>query len=140
MLTVVDPGCYQSANSAARRRHRDHQRGLEKGSPVRRNVLTLFRAGTVLVLIASTVVGVWLRTGSAGAAVLPYQDPSLPVATRVNDLLSRMSLDEKLGQMTQAERLAVTNAQITQSANVTPCGTCQEPPGRRTHSSGARSA
>src|SRR6266498_2542399 len=114
MLTVVDPGCYQSANSAARRRHRDHQRGLEKGSPVRRNVLTLFRAGTVLVLIASTVVGVWLRTGSAGAAVLPYQDPSLPVATRVNDLLSRMSLDEKLGQMTQAERLAVSNAQITQ--------------------------
>ncbi len=51
----------------------------------------------------------------ATAQGLPYQDPSLPVATRVNDLLSRMTLDEKIGQMTQAERLAVNNAQITQS-------------------------
>ncbi|MFJ4694294.1 glycoside hydrolase family 3 N-terminal domain-containing protein [Streptomyces sp. NPDC088766] len=38
------------------------------------------------------------------AAVLPYQDPSLPVADRVGDLLSRMTLDDKLGQMTQVEK------------------------------------
>jgi beta-glucosidase len=43
----------------------------------------------------------------AAAAVLPYQNPSLPVADRVTDLLSRMSLDEKIGQMTQAERTAL---------------------------------
>ncbi|GIH05028.1 hypothetical protein Rhe02_30950 [Rhizocola hellebori] len=49
----------------------------------------------------------------ATAAALPYQDPSLPVATRVADLLPRMTLDEKLGQMTQAERAAVSNADIT---------------------------
>jgi len=79
---------------------------------VRRAVLP--RAATVLVLAASTVVGVGLATGAARADHLPYHDPSLPVATRVADLLSRMSLDEKLGQMTQAERGAVTNAQITQ--------------------------
>jgi beta-glucosidase len=35
---------------------------------------------------------------------LPYLDSSLPIATRVQDLLSRMTLDEKIGQMTQAER------------------------------------
>ncbi|HSR99843.1 MAG TPA: glycoside hydrolase family 3 N-terminal domain-containing protein [Kofleriaceae bacterium] len=55
-----------------------------------------------------------LAPGSAAAQSFPYQDPSLPVATRVNDLLGRMTLDEKIGQMTQAERGAVTNAQITQ--------------------------
>jgi beta-glucosidase len=53
-----------------------------------------------------------LAPGSAQAQ--PYKDPSLPVATRVNDLLSRMTLDEKIGQMTQAERNSVSNAQITQ--------------------------
>jgi beta-glucosidase len=31
-----------------------------------------------------------------------YKDPSLPVKERVSDLLSRMSLEEKAGQMTQA--------------------------------------
>jgi len=35
---------------------------------------------------------------------LPYLDSSLPIAARVQDLLSRMSLDQKIGQMTQAER------------------------------------
>src|SRR3954452_25477159 len=50
----------------------------------------------------------------AAAAPLPYQDPSLPVAARVSDLLSRMTLDEKAGQMTQAERLVVKdNTDVT---------------------------
>ncbi|MFS4095107.1 glycoside hydrolase family 3 protein [Streptomyces sp. AF1A] len=40
---------------------------------------------------------------------LPYLDPKVPVAKRVADLLSRMSLEEKAGQMTQAERGAVGN-------------------------------
>ncbi|MEU9386967.1 glycoside hydrolase family 3 N-terminal domain-containing protein, partial [Streptomyces sp. NPDC048279] len=38
---------------------------------------------------------------------LPYLDSKLPVKKRVADLLSRMSLAEKVGQMTQAERGAV---------------------------------
>ncbi|MHA3703864.1 glycoside hydrolase family 3 N-terminal domain-containing protein [Jatrophihabitans sp. YIM 134969] len=38
---------------------------------------------------------------------LPYLDASLPVADRVSDLMSRMDLAEKVGQMTQAERAAV---------------------------------
>ncbi|MGW2745837.1 glycoside hydrolase family 3 protein [Streptomyces sp. NPDC001450] len=38
---------------------------------------------------------------------LPYLDAKLPVGKRVADLVSRMSLAEKAGQMTQAERGAV---------------------------------
>ncbi|MFD0318109.1 glycoside hydrolase family 3 N-terminal domain-containing protein [Streptomyces flavalbus] len=44
---------------------------------------------------------------AASAAALPYQDPSLPVPQRVDDLLARMSLDDKLGQMTQVEKEAL---------------------------------
>ncbi|MGW1160596.1 glycoside hydrolase family 3 protein [Streptomyces sp. NPDC002519] len=40
---------------------------------------------------------------------LPYLDSRLPIRKRVADLLSRMSLEEKAGQMTQAERLGLTS-------------------------------
>ena len=43
----------------------------------------------------------------ATAGQLPYQDASLPIPQRVADLLGRMTLDEKIGQMTQAERASV---------------------------------
>lgn len=52
-------------------------------------------------------------TVSGGATVaiqangFPYLDADLPVAERVADLLGRMSLAEKVGQMTQAERADV---------------------------------
>ena len=36
--------------------------------------------------------------------MLPYQDASLPTKQRVADLVGRMTLEEKVGQMTQAER------------------------------------
>jgi beta-glucosidase len=48
----------------------------------------------------------------AGAAAVPYLDPALPVPARVDDLLSRMSLDDKLGQMTQPERRYVTPVEV----------------------------
>jgi beta-glucosidase len=38
---------------------------------------------------------------------LPYEDASLPVTERVADLLARMTLAEKVGQMTQTERYQV---------------------------------
>jgi beta-glucosidase len=40
----------------------------------------------------------------------PYLNPALPVADRVSDLLSRMTLAEKVGQMIEPERPAFTNA------------------------------
>jgi len=38
-----------------------------------------------------------------------YLDPTAPVDERVSDLLSRMTLDQKIGQMTLAERSALEN-------------------------------
>ncbi|MGD1089145.1 MAG: glycoside hydrolase family 3 N-terminal domain-containing protein, partial [Verrucomicrobiota bacterium] len=34
---------------------------------------------------------------------MPYLDPGQPVETRVKDLLGRMTLEEKIGQMVQAD-------------------------------------
>ncbi|HYN97015.1 MAG TPA: glycoside hydrolase family 3 N-terminal domain-containing protein, partial [Pilimelia sp.] len=78
-----------------------------------RAVSTRSRAGLAALAVAA-LVGAGLRLApAADAAALPYQDPTLPVASRVADLLSRMSLDEKIGQMTQAERAYVSNAEMT---------------------------
>src|SRR3954463_8414373 len=62
-------------------------------------------------LAVAAAIGLAAGGGSApsvGATEqLPYEDPSLPVSQRVDDLLSRMTLAEKVGQMTQAERGSV---------------------------------
>ena len=52
---------------------------------------------------------------AAKAKPKPYEDASLPIGQRVRDLLSRMTLKEKIGQMTQAERddLAADPSAIT---------------------------
>jgi hypothetical protein len=76
------------------------------------------------VLVAVTVAV--LVTPRAVSAHLPYPDPSLPVATRVSQLMATMTLDEKIGQMTQAERANVSNADITRIASAaTITGTIQ---------------
>src|SRR5215213_6703686 len=62
---------------------------------VRRRARALACAGVLTCLVAP---------GVAVAQAPPYKDPAQPVATRVSDLLTRMALDEKLGQMAQAER------------------------------------
>jgi beta-glucosidase len=74
------------------------------------------RLATLIALVALTagLLSAPVATRKAVAAGEPYLDPNLPVAARVADLLPRMSLDEKIGQMTQAERASVTAAQITQ--------------------------
>ena len=64
-------------------------------------------AGLALTLTAWQAPGAsaTAHTGThASADALPYQDASLPVGQRVADLLGRMTLAEKIGQMTQAER------------------------------------
>jgi len=59
------------------------------------------------VVLAVTAVVVPSAGAAAAPALLPYQNPALPVPDRVADLMARMTLDEKLGQMTQAERAAL---------------------------------
>lgn len=66
-------------------------------------------AAAVLLAAGVTVAVRGLGGGDAGGAAGPprYQDPALPVAERVDDLLSRMSLAEKVGQMTLVDRGAL---------------------------------
>jgi beta-glucosidase len=47
------------------------------------------------------------------AAPMLYRDASQPVEARVEDLLRRMTLDEKIGQMTQVEDQAIQPGDIT---------------------------
>ena len=42
-----------------------------------------------------------------------YTDPSQPVEVRVEDLLKRMTLDEKIGQMTQVEKDSIETGDIS---------------------------
>jgi beta-glucosidase len=46
---------------------------------------------------------VQIATPAPTADRIVYKDPQAPVVDRVNDLLGRMTLDEKIGQMTQAD-------------------------------------
>lgn len=39
------------------------------------------------------------------AAQFPYQDAAVPIEKRIDDLLSRMTLEEKIGQMSQIDRV-----------------------------------
>jgi beta-glucosidase len=67
--------------------------------------------------IAATVAVVAQLGGSdqkaTAATGLPYQNPALSPADRLADLLPRMSLDDKVGQMVQAERAAISASDVT---------------------------
>ncbi|MDT7539734.1 MAG: beta-glucosidase [Actinomycetota bacterium] len=65
-----------------------------------------FLAANVAVAVA-LLAGLAAPTAGVADQTLPYEDASLPVNQRVADLLSRMTLEEKVGQMTQTERYQV---------------------------------
>jgi beta-glucosidase len=62
--------------------------------------------------VAATAVVVMGNAASSGSVQQrePYQNPTLPVEKRVDDLLGRMTLDEKIGQMTQADHASLKAA------------------------------
>nr|XP_043609108.1 beta-glucosidase BoGH3B-like [Erigeron canadensis] len=45
----------------------------------------------------------------ANADNMLYKDPKQPLGVRINDLMKRMTLEEKIGQMTQIERSVASN-------------------------------
>ncbi|WP_225992637.1 glycoside hydrolase family 3 protein [Actinomadura montaniterrae] len=86
--------------------------------PHTRTSARIRRSLTALAVAAAAVPaasGPALADAPASAA---YLNPRLPVAQRVTDLLGRMTLEEKIGQMTQAERGAIDSdpSQITSLA------------------------
>jgi beta-glucosidase len=88
-------------------------------APERRRLSRPRLAGALLGAVALVVTVVPTATAQGSGAsdehVAPYLNSRLPVESRVRDLLSRMTLDEKIGQMTQAERGAIDadRSQIT---------------------------
>ena len=57
------------------------------------------------------IVGILLLcclVSSSEAEYLKYKDPKQPLNVRINDLLKRMTLEEKIGQMVQIERSVAT--------------------------------
>ena len=59
------------------------------------------RIGAALLLAASLAISVTAGAPAAPASKPAYQDPRQPDSVRVRDLLSRMTLEEKIGQMGQ---------------------------------------
>ncbi|KAL8095059.1 uncharacterized protein LOC141690241 isoform X1 [Apium graveolens] len=53
-------------------------------------------------LIGTLVVCVW--SVMAQSEYVKYKDPSQPIEIRIKDLIKKMTLEEKIGQMTQIER------------------------------------
>ncbi|KAL5663132.1 hypothetical protein ACJX0J_023240, partial [Zea mays] len=76
---------------------------------VRRRLVPLLRRHRMALLTAPAVAALLLFFWSAAAqGVPPYKDASKDVEVRVRDLLARMTLAEKVGQMTQIERLVAS--------------------------------
>ncbi|HWD47800.1 MAG TPA: glycoside hydrolase family 3 protein [Actinomycetota bacterium] len=76
--------------------------------PVRLGVVATCLLLVVGVVAAPSAAGAG-TAGTAGAAARPWMDRSLKPAARAERLLAAMTLEEKVGQMTQAERGAVTD-------------------------------
>ena len=64
-------------------------------------------AAALLVPLTPLTLGVGVGNASTTSSSAAYRNADLPVKQRVADLLGRMTLEEKVGQMTQAERGAL---------------------------------
>ncbi|KAK4786349.1 hypothetical protein SAY86_003038 [Trapa natans] len=67
----------------------------------RRRLLLIPITGSLLLLCSLLAI-------SEAANYVKYKDPKQPIGVRIKDLLKRMSLAEKIGQMTQIERSVAT--------------------------------
>ncbi|KAK3011979.1 hypothetical protein RJ639_011183 [Escallonia herrerae] len=76
--------------------------------------LNMVRASRQSLVNMVSVLVQWLGIASVwaamavGAEYMKYKDPSQPVGVRVEDLLMRMTLEEKIGQMVQIDRTVAT--------------------------------
>src|SRR5215472_888307 len=83
------------------------RRGVIRRRSVRR---TAFPAAAAAVILAIGLTSAAVTSQTAAASGSPaYLNPRLPVQARVADLLGRMTLPEKIGQMVQIEVTQVTD-------------------------------
>lgn len=73
-----------------------------------RNIISFSRLKTHKMARTSVFV-IWILIICSWYVILQsyymkYKDPNQPISARINDLLSHMTLEEKIGQMTQIER------------------------------------
>jgi beta-glucosidase len=64
-------------------------------------------------LVVQTITTTATPLGTATLKIEIYKDPSYPLDARVEDLLSRMTLEEKIGQMTQVEKDSIQPGDIS---------------------------
>lgn len=64
--------------------------------------------GKTSVLLVGFLFSLLIATVQAGDKYKKYNDPSLPISQRIRDLMRRMNLDEKIGQMVQIDRKVAT--------------------------------
>ncbi len=72
-------------------------------------IITLLLACTLLLGIAAPFQAAPVRSQDDTP---PYLNPDLPIEERVEDLLARMTLEEKIGQMTQVEKNSIKSEDI----------------------------
>ncbi|MCX6543645.1 MAG: glycoside hydrolase family 3 C-terminal domain-containing protein [Acidobacteria bacterium] len=66
-------------------------------------MLTRYPAAILAVVVVCAVTLTGARQAGPARGMLPYQDSRRPVVERVDDLLALMTIDEKVGQMTQPD-------------------------------------
>ncbi|XP_022856517.1 lysosomal beta glucosidase-like [Olea europaea var. sylvestris] len=64
--------------------------------------------GRVWIVWVGIMVLWWGCRRTMGEEYMVYKDAKQPIGVRVKDLLSRMTLEEKIGQMAQIDRVAAT--------------------------------
>ncbi len=82
-------------------------RGVTRRRSARRNAIAAATAAVALAIGMTVTAAVGQSASAAGGPA--YMNPHLPVHARVADLLSRMTLPEKIGQMVQIEATQVTD-------------------------------
>jgi beta-glucosidase len=69
-------------------------------------------AATVAAAPSSALTPAPGSVSAPGAGVPVYRDPSQPIEARVTDLMARMTVAEKIGQMTQVERNSLSPSDV----------------------------
>jgi beta-glucosidase len=104
-----------------------HERWMAEGEPggettmkrVRKRLRSLVLAGLTVALFASCGRATPVASPTPAPTAIAvdegtaYRNPDLPVAERVEDLLARMTAEEKIGQMTLVEKNSIREEDIT---------------------------